>query len=142
VVANLDASSPLRVYIADGSAIPVTYERAVRTHGEEHVATEIEGTHGAVWWDWLMWKQRGRLIQGADNGGVLQKVTRRMRRPGTSNHFERPLHDLYARLRGGGSPVIENDQAIFNFAVVRAIYDCAATSRRQSVTKRDSGERA
>ena len=50
---------------------------------------------------------------------------------------EKPLVYLHQAVHGLDSPGVVNEQAVFNFQCIRAIYDCAAAGRAQVVSKED-----
>lgn len=127
------AGASLRYHLPEGAALDVTYERSGCTHGGARVEVEIEGLDGAASWDWLMWKREGVVTCGHDRGGELVIETTEYREDGPIGYMDRPLHSFYRRVRGELSPAIVDERAVFNFACVRAIYDCAASGRPQSV---------
>jgi predicted dehydrogenase len=129
------AGACLLYHLRDGTAVPVTYERAGCTHGEERTVMEIEGTKGAVRWDWLMWKREGSLTWSCDQGGSVRADTLTLRNETGLSHFDRPLYSFYQRCRGKDAPLVANEQAVFNFSVLRAVYDCATARQPQSVRR-------
>ena len=44
----------LRYHLSDSTMVMVNYERSTCTHGEEQSIAEIEGTRGAVNWDYSL----------------------------------------------------------------------------------------
>lgn len=132
------AAAALRCRLRDGSIVHVTYERAACTHGEARTTVELEGSHGAVSWDWLMLAGEGKVIHRHDHAGhVTSTVTRCDNREGAPFHHK-PLSFFYRALQGESAPAILGEQARFNFACLRAIYDCANTGQPQVVQKRES----
>lgn len=125
----------LRYHLADGTALAVTYERAACTHTAERVDVELAGTRGALRWDWLMWKRRGELHFAHDQDGQLIAETTEHDDTGAIGYMDKPLAYFYQRVRGEPSPALVNEHAVFNFACIRAIYDCAATGQPQLVTR-------
>ncbi|MFN3335116.1 MAG: hypothetical protein ACK47M_21665, partial [Caldilinea sp.] len=57
-------------------------------------------------------------------------------REGVPFHHK-PLTFFYRVLQGETAPAILGEQARFNFACLRALYDCAATGQPQTVQKRE-----
>ena len=133
------AGASLRYHRADGSAVDVTYERAACTHGSERAEAEIVGREGAASWDWLMWKRRGEVRFTHDQDGKLASETTEHADTGAIGYMDKPLYYFAQRVLGQPSPALVGEQALFNFACVRAIYDCAATGRPQSV-ERDASQ--
>jgi predicted dehydrogenase len=129
------AGACLLYHLRDGTAVPLTYERAGCTHGEERTVMEIEGTKGAVRWDWLMWKREGFLTWSCDQGGSVRADTVTLRNETGLSHFDRPLYYFYQRCQGKDAPLVANEQAVFNFSVLRAVYDCATARQPQSVRR-------
>jgi len=127
----------MRYHLADGTIVAVTYERAAATHTAERVDVELAGTHGAVRWDWLLWKRRGEVSFAHDQDGRLVTETTEHSDTGEIGYMDKPLVYFYQRVHGEPSPALVNEQAIFNFACIRAIYDCAATGQPQSVARED-----
>ncbi len=127
------AAASLIFHRAGGQAIPVTYERAACTHGESRSAVEIEGTAGAVRWEWC--NDKGLVLHSHDRAGEVQTVEE-MHPNATGLHaHHRPLHYFYQRVMNAPSPAIVNEQALFNFSILRAIYDAATTGQAQVVNK-------
>jgi predicted dehydrogenase len=123
----------LRYHLPDGNVVHVTYERAACTHAAERVDVELVGTEGAVRWDWLMWKRRGEVAFAHDDGGTLVTDTTEQADTGSIGYMDKPLYFFLQRVRGEPSPAIVDARAVFNFACVRALYDCAASGEPQSV---------
>ena len=122
---------------ADGSRVPVIYERAAATHGGERQIVEIEGLRGAVRWDWLDWVGDGRVTVTTDRDGQPAESTHHPGRPVAAAH-QRPLLAFAARLRGEPSDSIVDGQALFSFRCLRALQDAATTGQPRSVESGDS----
>ncbi len=132
------AGASLRFHRRDGSNIHVTYERASCTHGEPRSVVEVEGTGGAVRWEWLMYSGKGELTRSFDRNGKVASRTRVMaNRTGLGTH-DRPLVHLWRRIVGLPSLALVNEAAVFNFRCLRAVYDCAATGKPQGVSRRSA----
>jgi predicted dehydrogenase len=127
------AGASLRYHLAGGATLDVTYERAACTHGAERIDVELEGTAGAARWDWLMWKRSGEVSHTHDQAGQAATETTTYSQDGRMTFMDKPLAFFAQRVAGEPSPAIVNEQALFNFACLRAIYDCAATGRPQTV---------
>ncbi len=131
----------MRYHLADGTALAVTYERAAATHTAERVDVELAGTRGALRWDWLLWKRRGEVNFAHDQNGKLFTETTEQSDAGQIGYMDKPLVYFYRRVRGEPSPALVNEQAIFNFACIRAIYDCAAAGQPQLVARANVASR-
>jgi predicted dehydrogenase len=123
----------LRYHMADGAVLHVSYERAACTHAAERVDVELVGAVGAVGWDWLLWKRRGEVVFAHDKGGKLVTETTEYADPSPIGYMDKPLYYFLQRVRSQPSAAIVDERAVFNFACVRAIYDCAATGLPQAV---------
>lgn len=116
----------------EGRAIPVTYERAACTHGEARTAVEVEGLAGAARWEWC--NDKGIVIQSHDEQGEVNTDEQKLPNTTGISAHDRPLHYFHQRIIGEPSPALVNEQAIFNFSVLRAIYDAARTQQPQGVS--------
>ncbi|OMF26724.1 hypothetical protein BK133_19985 [Paenibacillus sp. FSL H8-0548] len=124
----------LRLHLADGSLVPVHYERAACCHGEERSITEIEGTAGALQWDWLCLDGNGELTHHFDvNGEPAENRSTVTNAP--LGMMDKPIVYFLQAISGLASPAIVNEQAVFNFSILAAIYDCARSGERQAVVK-------
>ena len=63
-------AAAMTLELNDGRRIPVSYERAVCTHGHEISMVEVEGTLGAARWDWL--GTEGKVSRTLDVNGKLE----------------------------------------------------------------------
>lgn len=128
------AGASLRYHLGDGTVVPVTYERAACTHGNPLSVVEIEGDRGAVRWDWLMTSGKGELARSVDKDGKVETTTAELTDDGGLNFHQKPLVYFARRVRGEAAPALLNEQAVFNFCCLCAVYECAATGRAQTVT--------
>ncbi|WP_382303556.1 Gfo/Idh/MocA family protein [Herbiconiux sp. UC225_62] len=123
----------------DGLRVPVSYERAAATHGDERSAVQIEGSLGAVSWDWLDWSGDGtgavRLTRDID-GRPDSAVTRHA--PPATGFHARPLARMVRAVREGEDPTAVTDGAVFRFDWVRAILDSAASGQPVVLTRDDT----
>jgi predicted dehydrogenase len=127
------AGASLRYHLADGSVVPVTYERAACTHGEERSIVEIEGLQGAVSWDWLCFEGKGHVTHSYDQDGNVESNSTVLADESKLGFMDKPLVYFYRRIQGEQTPGVVNEQAVFNFSCIRAIYDCATSGQPQSV---------
>jgi predicted dehydrogenase len=125
--------------LGDGRSIAVTYERAACTHGRAQRAFELEGTDGAVTFDWI--DETDSLTVGGDEGGeVVSETVEPDREPpvgadGPLGVHDRPLVFFDRAIRGADSPVATGTDALFDFAVLRAVYDCAEVGEPVTVDR-------
>lgn len=122
-------------HLDDGTTLPVSYERAACTHGTPRKWFEIEGTRGAVRWGWKVFSPGGRaeLLRTFDRNGEVDVESERPADGGAFGPHDRPLAYFSRAIRGEDAPIPVNERAVFNFEVLRAIYDCAETDDPQVV---------
>jgi len=129
------AGASLEYVLANGATMAVTYERAGCTHGPPRVIAEVEGSAGAVAWDWFDLDAREVSVTlSRDRGGRPEATRTTYRNDGPLSYDDRPLAYFLDRIRGRESPAAIDERAVFNFLCVRALYDCARTGRPLSVT--------
>ncbi len=76
---------------------------------------------------------RGLNPRGFDRDGKLETETLQL--PDTSGlgPHDKPLVFFHQYVNGQASPAIVNEQALFNFKLLRAIYDAASQHRPQVI---------
>ncbi len=125
-------AADLLFHCRDGRKIPVTYERSACIHGHESSMVELEGDRGAVRWDWL---GGGKVEHSFDESGKLLSRTTQHPDPGSLGPHDKPIVFFHRRVIGQSAPAIVNEQALFNFSCLRAIYDAARTGQCQTVVQ-------
>lgn len=113
-------------YHTDDSEVAVRYERADCTHGEQTWRFEIEGTEGAVRWNWKDCRGTVSLTLQHDDGNEPREAERTFD-VGEPDPQSRPLVFFDRRIRGEGAPIPVNEQAAFNFSCIRTVYEAAET---------------
>lgn len=117
----------------DGKSILVNYERSACTHGEPLSVVEIEGVRGAVSWDWFCFDGNGQVsVSSDDQGKPVKNITNFQCR---YHYNHRPILLFLDTLNFGTPPLEMNEQAVFDFNILQAIYECARTNYPQIVTK-------
>ncbi|WP_042166610.1 Gfo/Idh/MocA family protein [Paenibacillus gorillae] len=124
----------MRFHLAGGRAVTVQYERAACCHGEERSLAEIEGTGGAVHWDWLCFDGHGELKRYYDVNGEPEASQQKIENA-PLGMMDKPIVYFMQALAGQQTPAILNEQAVFNFSILAAIYDCIETGAVQTVAK-------
>jgi predicted dehydrogenase len=119
---------------SDGTAVPVTWERSSATHGREQKTHEIEGPRGSLTWDWL---GGGKLTHCFDEAGKLVTQTREIPETTDLGPHDKPLVFMTRAIAGEPSPALLDERAVFNFAILRAIYDCARRNCSQIINMED-----
>ena len=125
------AGALLRYHLHGGKTVHVTYERAACTHGGERSVVEVEGSQGAVSWDWL---GPGSLIFSQDKGGKVRTERKTFATESLPQIHQRPIRYFHKLVSGEKSHAVVNERAVFNFLCIRSIYDCATTGKPQSVS--------
>ncbi|MEM7808796.1 MAG: Gfo/Idh/MocA family oxidoreductase [Planctomycetota bacterium] len=126
----------LRFHRDDGSMFDVHYERASATHGEEAMHFEVEGVDGAARIDWLPRPEgaRGYVHVWDDDGKRQSQEHYLVDEP--ADIMQRPLLEMRKAVAGEPAMIPLGDEAVFNFSVIRAIYD-AAESGESVVVERE-----
>ncbi len=116
-----------------GKSVLVNYERSACTHGEPLSAVEIEGMKGAVSWDWLCFDGNGQVsVSGDDQGKPVKNITNYQCR---YNFHHRPILHFLDALHSHAPAFEMDEQAVFNFNILQAIYECARTNHSLTVIK-------
>jgi len=125
------AGATLRLRTARSDQVTVSYERSAATHGEQRELVEIEGTRGALRWDWLPWQNGGRmaLVHTTDADGTPREERREWAAAGVQHWHARPLAAFREHLAGRAVEVPAGRRALFNLACVFAIYQAATEGR-------------
>lgn len=131
------AGATLRYHLADGTTFLLNYERASCTHSEDQSLIEIEGVKGTLRWSWPRWGTHPTLTYSYDKDGWVESKTSTFPFPflvtNALRFGEKPLFYFYQRVTGQPSSAVVNEQALFNFSCIRAIYDCARTGEPHTV---------
>jgi len=140
IIADVEqhVAATLRYTLPDGTTPTVTFERAACTHGGERSTVEVEGTRGAVAWDWLDWVGTGSVSVSRDLDGQIRTETST---PAPINNLfvhHRPLVDFVKAVRGEPSYAVLGERAVFNFETLQAIYAATESGRPQVVELRSS----
>lgn len=130
------AGATLRYTLAEGISIIVNYERASATHSAEQSVIEINGTEGSMRGSGpLSFQMRPTLTHAYDRDGTSESRTISFPSPGANalRFGDRPLVYFHQRVHNQPSVAIVDEQALFNFSCIRAIYACATTGQPQLV---------
>jgi predicted dehydrogenase len=125
----------LRFEWKDGRQLAVRYERAAWSHGRERSIVELEGSRGAIAWDWMGWSEKPEVICRSDKQGEVHEETVVCTEPDRLWDHDRPILHFAATLEGRCQHPMTNRAPLFSFAVVRAIYDAAASGKNVVVDK-------
>lgn len=128
----------MRLTLAGGHTVALSYERASCTHGTPGMLLELEGLRGAATWQWLPYLDNSTSVTlRRDAGGA--EAAEGFPIDGTPNWHHRPLVYFHRSLRGGKGPQISDERALFNFAVIQGIYAVATDGKPVTISL---GERA
>jgi predicted dehydrogenase len=122
----------LILHLPTGQKLPVNYERAACTHGGDRSIVEIEGTRGAVKWDWA--GSGGSVTRSFDRDGKVESESGDYPDMSGLHPHDKPFIFFRKAIRGDNSPAIIGPQAVFNFSCIRAIYAAAETMEPRTVT--------
>lgn len=131
------AGATLRYHFADGNSCIMSYERASCTHSQERAEIEVEGLEGTLHWYWPKAGAELSLTHSYDTDGLVESKTLSFPKPGLVNMGYKPLHYFYQRILDQPSRAVVNEQAIFNFSCMQAIYNCAHSGQPQTVVLRE-----
>lgn len=127
------AGATLLIHRADGSVLPLLYERSNHGHSDTCTHAFIEGTRASVTWDWLMLGDRSVRLTTEKEG--KSETTVEVMPPEAVHFHAKPLAGFVRRLRGEAVVCVMDDVAAFCFATLQAIYTAARTGRAITVTK-------
>ncbi|MCR8657154.1 Gfo/Idh/MocA family protein [Paenibacillus endoradicis] len=119
--------------LVDSNRVVVQYERAACCHGEESSTTQIEGSHGAVIWDWPLFSGEGNLTRFYDENGETKYETRNITNE-ELGMMDKPIIYFIEQVAGENQLAVTNEQAVFNFNVLHAIYKYIQTKEVQIIT--------
>lgn len=125
----------LRYFQQDGNVVDVTYERSACTHGEPRTVAEIEGSDGAVSWEWIDWTGTGLVETTKDVDGLPAKTSIHLPLRGTETAHDRPLSRFLRYIRGGDLNIAVDERAIFPFLCLQAVYEVVRDGRAVAVRR-------
>lgn len=114
----------LRYVLTDGSQVAVDLERAACTHGPPWREALFEGPRGAAVYDFC----RDDLSYRFDRDGEPEAQAIETE-PNELPVHHRPLHHTLRAIRGETAPAVLDEDAVFNFSVLRAVYEAAEQRR-------------
>jgi len=126
----------LKYHQQDGTVISMSYERAACFHGEPRRIAELHGSKGSLNYDWLGFpEETNKMTHYYDRDGAIQREIISYEDKNAVPPYHKALVYFYRRVKGEDVPTVLNEQALFNFSCIRAIYDCIATGKPQTVIK-------
>jgi predicted dehydrogenase len=126
----------LRYHQEDGNVVSVTYERSACVHGDGCHVTEVEGLKGSVRWDWSGFPEdANKMTFSYDRDGTLQTDEIEYKEEAPISPFHKALVFFYRQVKGEDVPTVINEQALFDFSCLQAVYDSARTGEQQTVVR-------
>lgn len=110
----------------------VQYERASCTHGKPYSLFEIEGTKGSI--EWSPFYESDRFVYRKDKDGEISSEEMDIMNESQLDFMDLPIYYFYQKVMGKPSPAITNEQAVFNFLCLQAVYDCAQSESVHKVS--------
>ncbi|MBP3965348.1 MULTISPECIES: Gfo/Idh/MocA family protein [Paenibacillus] len=128
-------SGALMRYHAQGQDRPVLvqYERSSCTHGEAYSLVEIEGTLGAV--KFSPYFGGDAVVHRFDEQGSVAEKETQVPNDNAYGFMDAPLYFFVERVLGRDSAALLNEDAVFNFKCIQAVYESAASGNIQSVKR-------
>jgi predicted dehydrogenase len=117
--------------LAGGETVRVDYERASATHGREEMVFEVEGERGALDLDWVG-KPGIRFSHDAAGKLVWEEMPLE---PAAGSVHDCPIQEMIRAVRGEPSATIANEDALFNFRCLRALYDVCESGRAVTIER-------
>ncbi len=129
----------LRYHPEKGKPLTVSYERSACAHGRELYLMEFHGTKGAVEWDYRgnYWGGTLDLVIGTDKKGQASHEKKKVN-VWSGAAVDRALPYFFAHLKSEkGQHAQVGGQAVFNYAVICAIYDYLESGKPQVVERNE-----
>ncbi|KAI5463880.1 hypothetical protein BGZ63DRAFT_423184 [Mariannaea sp. PMI_226] len=133
------AGATLTLTLEDGTVVPFDWERASGFHGDPQVALNVDGTAGALTWEWVPTfdykdevdeTQEGfRLVHYVDVGGKVEAREEKFTAFGWEDANQRPLLAFVDLIEGRDSVALSKNRLKFNFGVASAIYECVTEGK-------------
>lgn len=120
-------------YHRDDCRINVRYERADCIHGEPGSHFQIEGTNAAVKWNWKDFRAPMSLTFMYDDGNEPRQEKRTFESDNELGPGAKPLIYFDRRIRGESAPIPLNENAVFNHACIRGVYEVAENGRSTTI---------
>jgi len=128
-------TSHLRLHCSNGRTVPVLFERANTCYGGDLNITQIEGSRGALEWDWIdTGADKIRWFHERAPGECVMDEAEAPADPAGIGIHDRPLHQLDKKLSGHAVSDVSGSQALFNFRVINAIGQVAQTGQAVTIT--------
>jgi predicted dehydrogenase len=127
--------------LEDGNTVHVNYERASGTHATPEHKSEIVGTKGAFVWDWAWGSEvtcKKRFYDETENKEKEEEfiVTDEWEAEHGIDQGMRPLVAFYRSvIRGEEIPALIDENAIFNFRVLCALFEASETGKSIEVSR-------
>ncbi|KAL2065205.1 hypothetical protein VTL71DRAFT_2874 [Oculimacula yallundae] len=137
------AGATMSLHLKSGNVISLDYERASGFHGEAQEILNVDGSEGGLTWEWVPTfdadlseegaKDSFQLVHFVDVDGKVVAKKEKFPAFGWNTANFRPLHSFVDLLEGHETLALSEAQLLFNFEVVSAVYEVAATGKAVSV---------
>lgn len=137
------AGAALSLTLEDGNVIPFDWERASGFHGEPEATLNVDGIGGGLTWEWVpkfdykdevdALEQGFRLKHYVDVNGKVETKEEVFPGFGWEDANLRPLLAFVDLVKGRDSVALTRNRLEFNFALLSAIYKCAADGKQVEV---------
>ena len=125
--------------LENGQTVHVNYERSSGTHATPQHISEVVGTQGAFVWDWAWQSAVTCKKRYYSDGKTIEEefvVTDEWEAQHEIDQGMRPLIAFYKKVvRGEDVPALVDDNAIFNFRVLCALFNSSETGQAIVVEK-------
>jgi predicted dehydrogenase len=127
--------------LEDGNIVHINYERASGTHATPEYKSEIVGTKGAFLWHWALRSKancKKRFYDESTNEEVEEdfSVIDEWEEEHGIDQGMRPLITFYRSvIRGEDIPALIDEEAVFNFRALCALFEASETGKTITVSK-------
>jgi len=129
------AVATLLYEVADGRRIPIHFERQSGSFERDLAESTINGTKGSVSWTCQGWE--GAIEIALRNAADEDGKTRVLAPPGEDWFDRAPLFSMIDRLEGRPAHALTGADALFQAAILRALYSAAERGEPVTVERAD-----
>ncbi|KAM6478042.1 hypothetical protein HDV62DRAFT_371857 [Trichoderma sp. SZMC 28011] len=115
----------------NGATVTLDFERASGFHGESQSILNVDGSMGGLSWEWCppFEDDSVQLTHYVDIAGKVDKRLEKFPPFGWDKVHGRPLLAFVDLVAGRDSVILPEKRLVFNYAVLLAIYKCAAEGK-------------
>ncbi|UKZ74721.1 hypothetical protein TrVFT333_002391 [Trichoderma virens FT-333] len=117
--------------LENGATVALDFERASGFHGESQSILNVDGSTGGLSWEWCppFENDSVQLMHYVDVAGKVEKRLEQFPAFGWDEVHGRPLLAFVDLVAGRDSVILPARRLAFNYAVLLAIYQCAADGK-------------